>query len=223
VHWTFLSGSVIPVWTLWRLIGHLFVQTHGWCPSWWTSHRGGPSFRRLRAVWTIRRRLSSSLISQVTNLFLSFSFIRKSIVPSVFCDKGRLCANWQRVTFQVCTWRTLSVRIWATPASVFCRAKWMLRSWRRRRTTLCSLVRRWRYSSTLSSPVTFNCLTRTHKRIYHDAYMCVGNCRGLPQGVHSVWSTVLLYVYLREHHRGGATEELHQAAWPSRARSQRDR
>lgn len=69
---TFRSGSLIPAWTLWRRSGHLSVPARGWCLCWWTSRPGGPSSRRSRAVWTIRQRLSSSPISQVTNLFLSF-------------------------------------------------------------------------------------------------------------------------------------------------------
>lgn len=61
----FFEGSLTPVWTLWGLTGRLSNQTHGWCLCWSTSHRGGPSFRRSRAVWTIRPRSSLLLISQV--------------------------------------------------------------------------------------------------------------------------------------------------------------
>lgn len=132
-----LEESLTPVWTWWRLIGRHSNQIHGWCLCWWTSPPGGPSSRRLRAVWTTRLRLSSLLISQVQTL---------SIL--LFKKVERVDVNWH-VAFQASTWRTLWVKIWATPASTCYRGKWTLSLWRRKRTTLCSLVSRQRYSYTL--------------------------------------------------------------------------
>jgi len=74
--------------------------------------------------------IEGSLDNQTEIVFIAdFPGCKSLIHRSVFSD-GRndcICANWQLVNLQVCTWKTLWAKIWATPASTCYRGEWMLR------------------------------------------------------------------------------------------------